>query len=52
MKPSKISRKRREYLKCEINELTTNSKNKNVRDLYTRINEFRKATNLEKNLEK
>jgi hypothetical protein len=26
--------KKREYLKDIINELTTNSKNKNIRDLY------------------
>jgi hypothetical protein len=30
--------KRREHLKDEINELATNSKNKNVRDLYRGIN--------------
>jgi hypothetical protein len=29
--------KKREYLKDKINELTTNSKNKNIRDLYRRI---------------
>jgi hypothetical protein len=31
-----------EYLKGNINELETNNKNKNIRDLYTDINEFRK----------
>jgi hypothetical protein len=33
--------KNREYLKDKINELTTNSKNKNIRDLYRDINEFK-----------
>jgi hypothetical protein len=30
--------KNREYLKDKINELATNSKNKNIRDLYRGIN--------------
>jgi hypothetical protein len=30
--------KKREYLKHKINELATNSKNKNIRDLYRGIN--------------
>jgi hypothetical protein len=30
--------KKREYLKDKINELATNSKNKNIRDMYRRIN--------------
>jgi hypothetical protein len=29
-----------EHLKDKINELATNSKNKNIRDLYRGINEF------------
>jgi hypothetical protein len=33
----------REYLKEKINELETNSKNKNIRDLCRGINEFKKA---------
>jgi hypothetical protein len=33
--------KKREYLKDKINELETNNKNKNIRDLYRGINEFR-----------
>jgi hypothetical protein len=33
MKLAAISGKRREYLNDEINELATNSKNKNIRDL-------------------
>jgi hypothetical protein len=35
--------KKRVYLKPKIDELATNSKNKNIRDLYT----LRRATNLE-----
>jgi hypothetical protein len=31
----------REYLKDRINELATNSKNKNITDLYRGINEFK-----------
>jgi hypothetical protein len=45
--------KKREYLKDKINELESNSKNKNIRDLYWGINEFKKGfqprTNLLKN---
>jgi hypothetical protein len=32
--------KGREYLKDKINELESNSKNKNMRDIYRGINEF------------
>jgi hypothetical protein len=35
--------KKREYLKDKINELESNSKNKNIRDLYRAINEFKKG---------
>jgi hypothetical protein len=35
--------KRREYLKGKINELETNSKNKNIRNLYRGINEFKRG---------
>jgi hypothetical protein len=35
--------KKREYLKGEINELETNNKSKNIRDLYRGINEFKKG---------
>jgi hypothetical protein len=38
---------KREYLKEKIDELATNSKNKNIRDLYRRINGLRGVTNLE-----
>jgi hypothetical protein len=34
--------KKREYLKGKVNELETNNKNKNIRDLYRGINEFKK----------
>jgi hypothetical protein len=47
-------KKKREYLKVLINELETNSKNKNIRDLYRGINEFKKSyqprTNLVKHM--
>jgi hypothetical protein len=33
--------KKRKYLKGKINELATNSKNKNIRDQYKGINEFK-----------
>jgi hypothetical protein len=39
--------KETEYLKEEINELATNSKNDNIRDLYRGINKFKGATNRE-----
>jgi hypothetical protein len=35
--------KKREYLKDKINELATNSKNKNIRDLYRGIHEFKRG---------
>jgi hypothetical protein len=35
--------KKREYLKGKIIELTMNSKNKNIRDLYRAINEFKRG---------
>jgi hypothetical protein len=35
--------KKREYLKDKINELKLYSKNKNIRDLYRGINEFKKG---------
>jgi hypothetical protein len=34
---------KREYLKDKINQLATNSKNKNIRDLYKGINEFKRG---------
>jgi hypothetical protein len=35
--------KKREYLEGKINELETNNKSKNIRDLYRGINEFKKG---------
>jgi hypothetical protein len=35
--------KKREYLKDNINELAKNKKNKNTRDLYRGINEFKRT---------
>jgi hypothetical protein len=35
--------KKREYLQGKMNEFETNNKNKNIRDLYRGINEFKKA---------
>jgi hypothetical protein len=41
---SKIFRnKKREYLKGKISELKTNNKNKNIRNFYRGINEFKKG---------
>jgi hypothetical protein len=34
---------KREHLKDKINELATNSKNKNIRDWHRGINEFKKG---------
>jgi hypothetical protein len=34
---------KQEYPKDEISELTTNSINKNIRDLYREINEFKRG---------
>jgi hypothetical protein len=36
-------KKKREYLRGKINELETNNKNNNIRDLYSGINDFRKG---------
>jgi hypothetical protein len=36
-------KKKREYLKAKINEPETNSKNKNIRDLYRGINDLKKG---------
>jgi uncharacterized protein YaaR (DUF327 family) len=44
--------KKREYLKGKINELATNSKNKNIRDLYRGINEFKRGYQPRNNLVK
>jgi hypothetical protein len=39
----KFRKKKREYLKGEINELEINNKNKYIRDFYRGINEFKKG---------
>jgi hypothetical protein len=44
--------KKREYLKDKIKELTPNSKNWNIRDLYRRINEFKRGCQPRSNLVK
>jgi hypothetical protein len=44
--------KKREYLKDKINERSTNSKNKNIRDLYRGINEFKRGYQPRNNLVK
>jgi hypothetical protein len=36
-------KKKREYLKGKINELETNNKNENIRDLYKVTNELKKG---------
>jgi hypothetical protein len=43
---------KREYLKDKINELESNSKNKNIRDLYRSTNEFKKGYQPRTNLVK
>jgi hypothetical protein len=35
--------RKRQYLKTKINELETNNKNKNIRELYVGINDFKKG---------
>jgi hypothetical protein len=44
--------KKREYLKDKIDELATNSKNRNIRDLYRGINYFKKGYQPRSNLVK
>jgi hypothetical protein len=44
--------KEREYLKNKINLFESNSKNKNIRDLYRSINEFKKGYQPRTNLVK
>jgi hypothetical protein len=42
--------KKREYVRDKINELATNSKNKNIRDLYRVISEFKRGYQPRNNL--
>jgi hypothetical protein len=44
--------KKRQYLKDKIDELATNSKNKNIRDLYSGINDFKRGYQPRSNLVK
>jgi hypothetical protein len=51
VKPADISGiKKREYLKVKINEFATNSKHKNIRDLYRGIHEFKRGYRPRNNL--
>jgi hypothetical protein len=43
-----LRNEKREYLKGKINELATNSKNRNIRDLYRGINEFKRGLSTER----
>jgi hypothetical protein len=53
VKPADISGlKNREYLKDKMNELATDSKNKNIRDLCKGINEFKRGYQPRNNLAK
>jgi hypothetical protein len=45
-------KKKREYLKGKVNELESNSKSKNIRDLYRGINELKKGYQPRTNLVK
>ncbi|PNF41580.1 hypothetical protein B7P43_G12088 [Cryptotermes secundus] len=47
-----IRKKKREYLKGKIDELAMNSKNKNIRDLYRGINDFKRGYQPSSNLVK
>ena len=40
-------KEKKAYLKAKIEELETNSKIKNIRDMYKGINDFRRITSLE-----
>jgi hypothetical protein len=53
VKPADISeKKKKEYLKDKINELATNSKNNNIRNLYRGVNKFKRGYQLRNNLVK
>jgi hypothetical protein len=49
---SRHFRNKKEYLKNKSNELAKNSKNKNNRDLYREVNEFKKGYQPRSNLVK
>ena len=42
-----LRNKKKKYLKAKIDDLETNSKIKNIRDLYRIISDFEKVTSLE-----
>jgi hypothetical protein len=42
-----VTNKKREYMKDKIDELATNSKNKNVKDMYRGVTNLRRVSNLE-----
>jgi hypothetical protein len=52
LKSDRQLNKSRGYLKDKINELATNSVNKNIRDLYRKINEFKRGHQSRSNLVK
>jgi hypothetical protein len=52
VKPADVSEKNRKYLKEKINELPTNSTNKNITDMYRGINEFKRGYQPRNNLVK
>jgi hypothetical protein len=45
-----MNNKKGEYLKDKINELTTNNKDKDIRDLYRRVYEFHGGLATDKSL--
>jgi hypothetical protein len=47
-----LRNKKREYLKANINELETNGKNKNIRELYRGISDFKNGYQRRTNLVK
>jgi hypothetical protein len=49
---SRHFRKKREYLGSKMNELAKNYKNKNIRDLYRGLNEFKRGYQPRSNLVK
>jgi hypothetical protein len=44
--------KKREYMENKIDKCATNSKNKNIRDMYTEINKFKRGYQPRSNLVK
>jgi len=41
-----VRKKKCNYMKAKVNKFEENSKNKNIREMYNGINEFKKAINL------